>query len=275
MIPRWRFPGHLLLIGAALVFFLFPVYWMVNTAFKPPSEWLTDPPIFFPHPIVLRNFVDALNHWNGWKGLKDSLLVSVGTTLIATLLGTSAAYSIARFRTGGQRLSFTILSLLFLPPVVVAIPMFLVWSQLGLVDTYPALILQNCVFAVPFTIWVLQSFLRDVPVAYEESALVNGASRLRALVDVVLPMAMPSLVATTLLSFIFTWNEFTFAVVLSRARISTLPFILPTMMESHYVLWGDIAGIALIASLPVVVLAFALQRYLVRGLSFGTIRAQL
>ncbi|MHB8619842.1 MAG: carbohydrate ABC transporter permease [Chloroflexota bacterium] len=261
------------LLAAALVFFLFPVYWMLITSVKPPNEWLTNPPVFIPTQLYWHNYVDALVHWNGLKGLQDSTIVAVSATAIGMALGTLAAYSLARFRIGGRNLSFFILSMLFMPPVAIGIPMFLFWSALGLVDTYVALVVQYLLFTIPFVTWVMKGFFEDVPPEVEESALVNGASRLRAFWEVALPAVRPALVATALLAFIFTWNEFTFAVLLSRSQVTTLPFILPTMMESHYVLWGDIAAIASIGALPVIIVAFALQRYLVRGLSFGAIRS--
>ncbi len=261
-------------VAIGLLFFLFPVYWMLVTSVKPPSEWLTNPPVFIPDQLYFQNYTDALFNWGGLKGLVDSGFVAVSATAIGMVLGTLAAYALARFRIGGTNLSFFILSLLFMPPVAIGIPMFLFWSALGLVDTHLALVVQYLTFTIPFVAWVMKGFFEDLPVDREESALVNGASRLRAFWDVVLPNARPALVATALLAFIFNWNEFSIAVLLSRGRVTTLPFILPTMMESHYVLWGDIAAMAALGALPVVIIAFLLQRYLVRGLSFGAIRSE-
>lgn len=264
--------GAYTLLGVALAIFLFPVYWMVATALKPPGEWLTSPPVFWPSTIHWANFTDALIKWGGLKGLRDSLVVASATTALSMVLGVFAAYALGRFRTGGENLSFVILSILFMPPVAVAIPMYIFWSRLGLIDTYTALVGQYTVFNIPFIAWVLKSFFEDIPREMEESAIVNGAARWRAFWEVALPLARPSVVAVTLLAFIFSWNEFFFAVILTRARVTTLPFILPTLMEGHNVLWGDIAAIATLGAVPVVVLAFVLQRYLVRGLSFGTVR---
>jgi multiple sugar transport system permease protein len=266
---------HVILAGVALLFFLFPVYWMVNTALKPPSEWLTSPPIFFPHRLDFTNFSQALFQWGGLKGLWDSLVISVGSTAIALVVGVLGSYAIARYRVGGQNFSFFVLSVLFFPEVVVAIPMFQFWRALNMIDTFPAMIIQYSAFTVPFVTWVLKGFFEDLPIELEESALVNGATRWRAFWDVALPATRGAIVATALLAFIFSWNEFTYAVILSQGRITTLPYILPTLMEGHYVLWGDIAAIAMIASVPVIVLAFLLQRYLVRGLSFGTVRGTI
>ena len=261
-----------LVIGIALLIFLAPVLWMLITAVKPPGEWLTSPPVFVPSELHWENFTDALFKWNGLKGLIDSLVVAVGSTVLSLLLGVPAAYSLGRFRTGGDHLSFVILSILFMPPVAVAIPMYLLWASAGLLDSYTALVLQYTVFNVPFVAWVLKSFFEDIPRDMEESAMANGATRWRAFWEIAVPLARPAILAVGLLAFIFSWNEFFFAVILTRAEVTTLPFILPTLMEGHNVLWGDIAAIATIGAMPVIVLAFILQKYLVRGLSFGTLR---
>jgi len=261
-----------LLLALALFVFLAPVVWMLITAVKPPGEWLNSPPVFIPSELHWENFTDALFNWGGLKGLGDSLVVATLSTLLSLLVGVPAAYAIGRYRTGGDNVSFTVLSILFMPPVAVAIPMYLFWSTLGLLDSYTALILQYTVFNVPFIAWVLKSFFEDIPRELEESAMVNGASRLHAFWDVAVPAALPAIVAVALLAFIFSWNEFFFAVILTRADVTPLPFILPVLMEGHDVLWGDIAAIATLGALPVIVLAFVLQKYLVRGLSFGTVR---
>jgi len=259
-------------LAVALFVFLAPVLWMLITAVKPPGEWLNEPPVFIPSELHWANFTDALFKWGGLKGLTDSLIVAALSTLLSLLLGVPAAYAIGRYRTGGDNLSFTVLSILFMPPVAVAIPMYLFWSALGLLDSYTALILQYTVFNIPFISWVLKSFFEDIPRDMEDSAMVNGATRWRAFWEIAVPLARPAILAVALLAFIFSWNEFFFAVILTRAEVTTLPFILPVLMEGHDVLWGDIAAIATLGALPVVVLAFALQKYLVRGLSFGTLR---
>jgi multiple sugar transport system permease protein len=256
----------------ALFVFLAPVLWMLITAVKPPGEWLNEPPVFIPSELHWANFTDALFKWGGLKGLTDSLIVASLSTVLSLLLGVPAAYAIGRYQTGGDNLSFTVLSILFMPPVAVAIPMYLFWSALGLIDSYTALILQYMVFNIPFLTWVLKGFFEDIPRDMEDSAMVNGATRWRAFWEIAVPLARPAILAVSLLAFIFSWNEFFFALILTRANVTTLPFILPVLMEGHDVLWGDIAAIATLGALPVVILAFALQKYLVRGLSFGTLR---
>jgi multiple sugar transport system permease protein len=263
---------HYAAVAAIILLFLTPVLWMLITAVKPPGEWLNSPPVFWPSHFYWANFTEALGRWGGAKGLIDSLIVAAASTLLSLIVGIFAAYSMGRYRTGGDNLSFTVLSILFMPPIAVAVPMYIFWSRLGLLDTFTALILQYTVFNVPFVSWVLKSFFEDINPALEESALVNGATRWQAFYQIALPLAIPAIVAVALLSFIFSWNEFFFAVILTRSSVTTLPVILPTLMEGHDIRWGSIAAIATIAAVPVAVVAFCLQRYLVRGLSFGTIR---
>jgi multiple sugar transport system permease protein len=259
------------LLGIVLLFFLAPVLWMLITAVKPPGQWLTSPPVFWPSRFDWQNFTEALFRWGGLKGLVDSMIVAALSTILSLIIGVFAAYALGRYRTGGETLSFTILSILFMPSVAVAVPMYIFWSKLGLLDSFAALALQYTVFNVPFVCYVLKSFFEDIDPALEESALVNGATRWQAFRQIAVPLTRPGIIAVALLAFIFSWNEFFFAVILTRARVTTLPVILPTLMEGHDVRWGAIAAIATLAALPVAVLAFALQRYLVRGLSFGTV----
>jgi multiple sugar transport system permease protein len=259
------------------IFFMFPIYWMLITSFQGISLWTRYPPLFFPDAIHFENYGDALFHWGGLKGLEDSAIVSTATTLLSMLIGVPAGYSIARFRTGGRLYAFWILSILFLPPVAVVVPLFNLWSGndfpwLNLIDTYQVLIIQYTVFNVAFVVWMMKGFFQDLPQDLEDSALVNGSTRLRALWDVVLPMVRPGLGTTALFVFIYSWNEFPFALILTRRNVTTLPFILPTLMEGHAIKWGDVAAIASVAALPLIVIAFLLQRYLVAGFSFGAIR---
>jgi multiple sugar transport system permease protein len=264
-------------LALVLIFFLFPIYWMLITSFKGISLWTRYPPLFYPDAIHFENYADALFHWGGLKGLEDSAIVCTATTILSMLIGVPAGYSIARFRIGGRNYAFWILSILFLPPVAVVVPLFNLWSGndfpwLNLIDTYQVLIIQYTVFNVPFVVWVMKGFFEDVPQELEDSALVNGTTRLRALWDVVLPMVRPGLGTTALFVFIFSWSEFLFALILTRRNVTPLPFVLPTLMEGHSIKWGDIAAIASIAACPLVLIAFLLQRYLVAGFSFGAIR---
>lgn len=260
----------------ALFFFMFPVLWMFLTSFKTPEEYFHYPPIFIPKSFDLHNYVNALlmppDGRGGIQGLRDSLIISLATTVVSMLVGALAAYSLARFRTGGENLSFWILSTRMFPPVASALPLFLIFKQFRLLDTHMALIVANTIFNLPFVIWLLKGFFEELPVELEEAALIDGCSHWGAFTRVALPLVLPGLAATALFSFIFAWNEFMFALLLTRRNVRTLTIIVPSLVGGHEVLWGQIAAIGTIAIIPGVALSLLLQRYLVRGLTLGAVK---
>jgi multiple sugar transport system permease protein len=261
-----------LVMVPVLAWVLFPLYWTLLTALKYPGDQKTSPPVMWTTHWRWTNFPDALFKWNGSAGLIDSAIVTLATTAISVALGVAAGYAIARFRVGGRNLSFFILSMLFMPQVAVVIPLFLLWRMVDLVDTHIALIVTYTVFNVPFVTWIMKGFFEELPRAPEEAALVLGASRLRALWEVAVPQVRAGVVVTTLFTIFFSWNEFIYSVILGKERVTTLPFIIPSLMESHNIEFGAIGAIVVLAAVPVIALAFALQRYLIRGLSFGLVR---
>lgn len=261
-----------LAVAVTLVFFLFPIYWTLLTAVKHLKDQRVSPPVMWTWDWRLANFTEALFQWRGLDGLIDSTIITLSTTAISVILGTCAAYAIARYRIGGRNLSFFILSMLFMPPVAVILPHFLMWKSLNLVDRHLALIITYTVFNVPFATWIMKGFFEEIPAAAEEAALTSGASRLRAFWEVALPQVRPGVVVTTLFSIVFSWNEFIFSVILGRRTVTTLPFVIPTLMEGHDVKWGHIGAIATLAAAPIIILTFMLQKYLIRGMSFGVLR---
>ena len=260
----------------ALTFFLFPVLWMFITSFKEQAEFFSYPPVFFPKQIDLRNYIGAMvpppDGRGGLKSVGDSLIVASATTLISLLTGSLAAYSLARYRTGGDNLSFWILSTRMFPPVASALPLFFIFQRLKMLDTYPVLIVANTIFNLSFVIWMLKGFFEDLPVELEEAALIDGCSPFGAFTRVALPLIAPGLVATALFSFIFTWNEFMFALLLTRRNVRTLTVLVQSLVGGHEILWGQIAASGMISIVPCVALALLLQRYLVRGLTLGAVK---
>ncbi len=260
----------------ALIFFMFPVVWMVLTSFKTNAEFFSNPPIFIPHSFALTNYFGAMqmppDGRGGIQGLRDSMIISVATMLVSVVVGSLAAYSFARYRTGGENLSFWVLSTRMFPPVASALPLFLLFRQFHLLDTHLALIIANTVFTLPFVIWLLKGFFEDLPVELEEAALIDGASPFGAFIRIALPLVTPGLVATALFSFIFTWNEFMFALLFTRNEVRTLTIIVPSLVGGHEVLWGEIAAVGTVAVIPGILLALLLQRYLVRGLTLGAVK---
>jgi multiple sugar transport system permease protein len=189
------------------------------------------------------------------------------------IVGVPAAYSIARYKTGGTDLSFTILSIRFMPPIVPVVAFFLISTRLGIFDTYGLLILTNSMVNIPFVVWIMAGFFEEIPYSIEEAAQVDGASWPRLFRDHVLPLAAPGLVAVSLFCFIFAWNELLFATLLTGRTIQPFTKVVPGInighIEPH---WGAIAAIGLLVIIPIAILAFFMQKYIVRGLTYGAIR---
>jgi multiple sugar transport system permease protein len=261
-----------LAILLALAFFLLPVMWIALTSFKTQFEVFHYPPVFWPKNIGHFDHYSAIFGGQGGKALKDSLVVASANTLLSLLVGVPTAYSLSRFRVGGQHLAFWILSIRMFPPVVSAIPLFLLFRDWGILDTYWALIIAYLTFNVPFVVWFVKGFFDDLPRDLEEAALVDGARRWQAFVGIALRLAVPGIVTAALLAFVFSWNEFLLALFLTRSSVRTVPVALANFVGGHEILWGEIGALTILAILPVVVLALVLQRYVVRGLTFGAVK---
>jgi multiple sugar transport system permease protein len=277
----FRFGGlvRFVFIAAYTGFLLLPLYWMAVTSIKRQEDQLADPPVWFPADPTSLNYSDALNNFNGWKGLENSIFVAVVTTVLAVALGTAAAYSMARFRTGGKHLAFWFLSQRMMPPIAIVIPVFLLYSRYSeewfgftLIDTRAGLILLYTVFALPFTVWMMYAYFRQMPPELEEAALVDGCSRWGAFWRVALPVVAPGLAVTTLFCFIFSWNEFVFALILTRRAATTLPVLISGLHSSHGVLWNELSALAAVGLIPVIILALFAQKHLVRGMTMGAVK---
>jgi multiple sugar transport system permease protein len=269
-------PGAIARFLYVLLFTLFvlaPFYWVAVTSIKPSDDLLANPPVWFPaHPTAL-HYATALNHMRGWLGLKNSLIVAFSVTAIAVLVGTAAAYSMARFGTGGKHLAFWVLSQRFLPPIAVVIPVFLMFRTLGLVDSRLGLILLYTVFALPFTIWMMYAYFRQMPPDLEEAALVDGCSRWQALWKVAWPLAAPGIVSAGAFAFIFSWTEFLFALVLTSTKAVTLPVVVAgTAVEFQGNLYGEASALTMVSLVPAVLLGILVQRHIVRGLTLGAVQ---
>ena len=205
--------------------------------------------------------------------LKNSLIISVGSTIFAVTLGLFAAYAFSRFDIPGKDdLLFFILSTRMLPAVVVTIPLFLMYRQVGLYDTHAGMILLYTAFNLSLTTWLLKGFIDEIPLEYEEAALVDGYSRFQAFYKIVLPQAATGIAATTVFAFIFAWNEYAFALMLTSQNARTAPPAIATMQGRGGIEWSAIAAGSLAFLIPVVIVTFALRKHLLRGVTFGAIR---
>ncbi len=262
-----------LLIALVLFFFLFPIFWIVSTSFKTPNEFLHSPPIYIPSEPHLNSYIRGLGAGgDGARALRDSLIVSVGATLLTLALGASTAYSMARFETGGRHFSFWVLSQRMMPPVAAVLPIFIVYRAFKLSDTYIGLILLYTVFNLPLCIWMLRSYIIEVPVEVEECALIDGASRLQVLRHITLPLAAPGLSATMVFVFIFSWTEFLFALVLTTNNVLTLPLLVSRFFGVQSYDLGVASAISVVATIPVVILGFLVRKHFVRGLTMGAVK---
>ncbi len=279
---RFRLGGlvRFVFIGAYVVFLLLPLYWMAVTSIKSQEDQLSDPPVWFPSDPTSINYAEAMNRYAGWSSLETSLVVAFATTFLAVVLGTTAAYSMARFRTGGKHLAFWFLSGRMLPAIAIVIPIFLLYSRyteewlgFGLIDTRIGLILLYTVFALPFTVWMMYAFFRQMPVELEEAALVDGCSRLQAMRKIAWPLAAPGIVSAAAFAFIFSWTEFLFAQVLARDDAVTVPVTLAGMITFFQGnLYGPAAALTVVSLIPALLLGIFVQRHLVRGLTLGAVQ---
>jgi multiple sugar transport system permease protein len=272
--------ARVLFILLYLGFLLLPLYWVAVTSIKPQEDLLTEPPVWWPaHPTGL-HYSTALHAFRGLKGLENSLVIAFSTTALAVAIGTAAAYSMARFRTGGKHLAFWFLSQRIMPPIAIIIPVFLLYSRytegwigVSLVDTRLGLILLYTVFALPFTVWMMFAYFRQMPVELEEAALVDGCSRLQALWKVAWPLAAPGIVSAAAFAFILSWTEFIFALVLTRTETVTLPVALAGIITGFQGnQYGEASALAMVSLIPALAIGVLIQRHLVRGLTLGAVQ---
>ncbi len=261
-------------VAAALaltLFFTFPVYWLFIMSMKTANEIFSSPPVWFPKSLNFSNYAvlfkdgDALTVWH-------SLVLATISTAIATVLGTLAAYAIERYKTGGENLAIWIISQRMMPPVAIVFPVFLLYVFLGWVDTYHGLIILYVAFSLPYVIWMMRGYIQDIPIELEESAAVDGCSRWQVFWKIVMPLARTGLFATSVFTFVFVWNDFLFALVLTRTEVVTY-----TVQVTHYFggqsnFWAKISAMSVLGTLPVFFTVATMQRYMVRGISMGAVK---
>lgn len=257
-------------LAAALVFFLGPFFWIVTTSLKGNEDFFSFPPVWVPHDPSLAHYVGLFTRSSGLRYFVNSLAISTLSMIAALVVSLPTAYSIARFRFGGGILSVFLLVLRMLPAIALVIPLYILYKLLGLTNTYLGLVIVYTVLYIPFAVWLLVGFLRDFPVEIEEAAMIDGCSRLRALIAVVVPIIAPGLAVVALFSFIATWNEFLFAVVLTGIETKTMMVLVTSFTSGGTdMFYGEASASVVLGVLPAFAVAFLLQRYLVKGLALG------
>lgn len=277
--PRRRLrPGRVVSNVLAIIFsvvWIFPVYWMINTSFKPPYEVTTSSPEFLPKTWTLRNYHAAIFQSNFFGDLRNSLIVVAGTLVLAIALGVFASAALSRFKFRGRKTILVfILCVQMLPGTALLIPMFLVFNALGLLGSYIGLILAYVASALPFSIWVMRGFFVAIPFELEEAAMIDGANTRQILFRVLFPLVTPGIISTSIFSFVSAWNDYLVAFTFMKSQnMYTLPvwlasFSTPTTGTDY----GGQMAASVLFSLPVVVFFLLIQRNLVSGMSAGAVK---
>lgn len=248
---------------------LFPFVWMLSSSFKTQVDIVSWPPRIFFSP-VMRNYAKVFTEQNFLQYFWNSSVVGVIAVSFSLLLGLPAAYSIARF--GQKRLSVLILVARLMPGISFLMPWYIIFSRLGLMDSYAALILSHMLIALPIVVWIMSAYFETIPIEMEESAMVDGATRQRAFMAVVLPVSGPGIMTSMTLSFIFSWNNFMFSQVLSMERTKTLPIAVYNFVSYAEVDWGAVMAAAVAIMAPAIILTMIFQKYVVKGLTMGAVK---
>ncbi|HKP11967.1 MAG TPA: carbohydrate ABC transporter permease [Blastocatellia bacterium] len=272
-LTRWATYAALTCAVAAA---LAPVYWMLTISLKSEVDQFASPPRWLSFSPTLAHYADAFLSRSFGQYLATSATVAVLSTVGSVTLGTLAAYALARMRWPAKldrRLSLWILSTRMFPPIVSAVPLFLMMRDLRLLNTTAALVIVYTAFNLPFVVWMMRGFFQELPRELEEAAMVDGDSRLGALFRVVLPLVVPGLAATAVFCLIMSWNEFLLALVLTQTDAAmTLPVGIAGRVTQYEIKWGVMSAAGVVAMLPILIFAMAVQRYLVRGLSLGAVK---
>ncbi|BBO91237.1 carbohydrate ABC transporter permease [Desulfosarcina ovata] len=274
-----------LLMGAALIVVLFPVFWIVMTAIKPPTDWNASPAIWVPSEPTLINFrtlfdPEALGAYGvggvsqaATKAVYGSVLATVSATLASVIIGLFAAIGISRYGNNSKATPLVILSGRMFPPAAIAVPFVIIFSNVGLIDSYLGLFAIYVAVTLPFSTWMLKSFVDDLPREIEEAAMIDGRSRLAAHLTVTIPLIKGGLFATTMFIFILNWSEFMFALVLSYSNVCTIPVQLAKYVTATAgTLYGVQAALAVFAMVPLVFVGYHIQSHLARAMTFGAIK---
>ena len=265
----WRWSLVTALIVSAV---LFPLGWAMLSSVTPESRLFQAPGM--PRALVLDHYRALFHARDFWTPIRNSLVVAGSTTMLSVTMGAACAYALVRLRFRGKALVLAfVLAVSMFPQISIVAPLYLVLRKLGLLDTYPGLVLPYLTFAMPLTIWMLVGFLRQVPAELEEAAFMDGAGRWRTVWDVLLPVAAPGLATAAILTFLYCWNEFLFALSFALGPDSyTVPVAIALFRGQYQVPWGEILAAAVVATAPVAAIVLVAQRRIVAGLTAGAVK---
>lgn len=264
----------------------FPIYWIVSTSFKPDTQWFAWPPVYFPDPPTLSNY---MNVWFGTQeytqtqyaissqkplvSLWNSTVIAASSTFLSVLFGSMIAYGVSRYKILSEARMFQLLMLRMIPPIVIVAPLSLYYTAIGLIDTRLGLILVYFLTTLPYAVWMTKSFIDEVPREVEQAAEILGASRWRTVFEIVLPLIRSGLVATFLFILILTWSEYLLALILTKTQVTTLPIELSKYQGStEGRVYGRQAALAVGITVPLMIVGLIIRKHLARGFSFGMVR---
>ncbi len=258
-------------IGLLAVFLatVFPFYWMVSSSFKTQTDLLASPPVWVFTP-TLANYADVFADAKVVRAILNSLVVAVSSTALSVVLGTPAAFALARYDFRGKSdLWFWFISNRFISPIVLALPIYLVAQNIGLLDTHLVLVLVYITFILPIVVWICTDQFRSIPKELEEAARLEGASQFTIFWRIYLPLGVPGIAVSAIFGFIFSWNELLYALVLTRRDVQTAPVVATSFMSGYELPWGKIMATGTVIVLPVTIFALLVSRHMVRGLTMG------
>ncbi len=260
-------------LTTALIVYGFPFLYLILTSFKTPQNTIAVPPSLFPSPWTLENYVIALAEEGVTGSILNSVLTAAISTVLSMILAVPAAYAITRYRTRiGQFFVIAVLITRMVPAIVVGAPLMSTMNSLGISDTQLGLALAHTTISLPLSIWLMASFFEVVPNELEEAAKMDGASRLRALRWVILPIVSGGLAVTAIFAFLASWNEFLFALLLTSVNAQTTPIVIANFQTQFGLDWGSMTALSTLYSVPVILLTLALQRHIVAGLTLGAVK---
>ena len=265
--------GNYVILSIIALICIIPVLWLVYTSFKPRLLTFASPPVWIRFQPTLQNYRGVIQEKNLFKPLFNSVLIVTVSTAITVTAGAFAAYIFSRFRRKWTRPTlFAILSTNMIPPAVVLLPIFLLARSMQLYDTHIMLIIVYVAYNLAFVIWMLRSFFLEIPLEVEESALIDGCNRMGVLLRIVLPLSAPAIAATAILAFIFSWNEFIIALVLTSRNAYTLPILATGLISAKGIMWGEITATSTFIVVPEILFIFFAQKHIVRGLTMGAVK---
>lgn len=264
----------LTLLVILILWAVLPFFWMVSTSFKTTEETYTVPLVWIPRYPTIKNFLYMIKRAPFLTYFRNSVVVAVSTTVIAIILASLAGYSFSRFKfLGGHSLLLLFLITQMFPGALLIIPLFQIIKVLRLLNTLYALILSYITFSLPLCTWLMKGFFDQIPQELEEAAMIDGCSRVSAMVRVIFPLALPGVMAASIFSFIGAWDEFIFALVFtSTDKVRTLPIGLQRFITSYEIYWNHLGAASVLTTIPVVILFLFIQRHMVKGLTAGSVK---